>query len=32
MVKNVVSKIEGGKSLEKAIEAEIEQNYRNELY
>jgi PPOX class probable FMN-dependent enzyme len=32
MVKNVASKIDGDKNLEKAIEAEIEQNYRNELY
>jgi PPOX class probable FMN-dependent enzyme len=32
MVKNVASKIDSDKNLEKAIEAEIEQNYREELY
>jgi PPOX class probable FMN-dependent enzyme len=32
MVRNVASKIDGGAETEKAIEAEIEENYREELY
>jgi PPOX class probable FMN-dependent enzyme len=32
MVRNVASKISGDADTEKAIEAEVEENYRNELY
>jgi PPOX class probable FMN-dependent enzyme len=32
MVRNVASKISGGAEMEKAIEAEVEENYRKELY
>jgi PPOX class probable FMN-dependent enzyme len=32
MVRNVASKISGGAEIEKAIEAEVEENYREELY